>query len=89
MSRHFRTYDLCTIDINASMELITCQSDRYRQVGLTSILQLRKAVDGPLPAPAEAIMSRIDLTKTAIIYSLGLATIAVVALNGALKFAAL
>lgn len=33
-------------------------------------------------------MNRIDLTKTAIVYSLGLATIAVVALNGALKFAA-
>lgn len=33
-------------------------------------------------------MSFIDLTKTAIVYGLGFAAIAIVALNGALKYAA-
>lgn len=32
-------------------------------------------------------MSLSDLTKTAIVYGLGFAAIAIVALNGALKFA--
>ena len=41
--------------------------------------------DVPPPTVAEATM--IDITKTAIIYGLGFATIAIVALNGALKFA--
>jgi hypothetical protein len=34
-------------------------------------------------------MTLIDMTKTAIVYGLGFATIAVVALNGALKYAAI
>jgi len=34
------------------------------------------------------MMNTTDLTKTAIVYGLGFATIAIVALNGALKFVA-
>lgn len=81
-------YLLYTININAKQELIQCQPGLYSPMSPASILQLRKTADDPPPVSAEAIMNRIDLTKTAIVYSLGLATIAVVALNGALKFAA-
>lgn len=34
-------------------------------------------------------MSRIDLTKTALVYGLGFAMIAIVAVNGALKYSVL
>ncbi len=46
-----------------------------------------KTADGPPPTVAEATMTLIDIAKTTIAYGLGFATIAIVALNGALKFA--
>ena len=83
------TYLLYAMIIDAWLSSITCRRAQYSTDAPTCILHLRMTVDVPPPIPAEAIMSRTDLTKTAIVYSLGLATIAVVALNGALKFAAL
>ena len=44
---------------------------------------------GRTAATPEAAINFSNLTKTAVVYGMGLAAIAIVALNGALKFATL